>query len=95
VITGAGDDKLSTESERDLRGAGSGNGAGLKLTPLEDWLTTSLRSLGLQDEARSRFSFSRATGDDDLIKPTDGLRVKRGHDMSSTGTRGGLGACRL
>jgi hypothetical protein len=66
-------DKLSTESERDLRGAGSGKGAGLELTPHEESLTTSARSLGLQDEARSLFSFSPETGEDDLMRLTEGF----------------------
>lgn len=88
-------DKLSTERERERRGAGSGQGAGLELTPLGDWFTKSPRNLGLQDEARSRFSFSRVTGEEDFTRPTDRLRVNRGHDMSSAGTGGGLGAWRL
>jgi hypothetical protein len=73
VTTGVVVDKLSTDSERDLLGAGSGKGAGLEPIPLGEWLTTSARSLGLQDEARSRFSLSPATGEGDLVRLTEGF----------------------
>lgn len=76
--------RLSCDNEMFLRGAGSGG-----LPVITWWLgsgashTPDLRNLGLQLEARSRFSFSRTTGQSDFTGVGAGFRAKIVEEVSS------------
>ena len=81
--------RLSCDRDIFLLGAGSG---GLEDTHGSGASQTALRNFGLQLDARSRFSFSRTTGQSDLAGAGAGFLANRLDEASSL--VGGCGAIR-